>query len=111
MFGFMQEHLACSWLCSVAPPPYQFLSHSVAVSGVILWFWRIRKPPILNQVTALSVASVLLPPLSHDYTLMHLYAPWVMLVMLASICLHQGHRPRTLLLCPSVYASKFPDPW
>ena len=52
----------------------------VAFAGVALWIFRIRKLPLTNQVLALTTASVLLPPISHDYTLMHLYAPWAMLV-------------------------------
>ncbi len=55
---------------------------SVALIGGLLWLIRIRKLPLINQILALSVASVLLPPVSHDYTLMHLYAPWAMLVLL-----------------------------
>ena len=84
MFGLCKYILHARGHVAWPPSLISIYLTLVAVSGVILWFWRIRKMPILNQVTALSVASVLLPPLSHDYTLMHLYAPWVMLVMLAS---------------------------
>ena len=51
----------------------------VALAGVLIYFLRIRKLPLTNQVLALSIAAVLLPPISHDYTLVHLYAPWGML--------------------------------
>jgi hypothetical protein len=52
-----------------------------AISGIALYFFRIRHLPIINQVLCLSVASVLLPPVSYDYTLIHLYVPWAMLVL------------------------------
>ena len=54
----------------------------VSLLGIFLYLWRIRHLPILNQVLALTIASVLFPPVSHDYTLLHLYAPWGMLVLL-----------------------------
>ena len=54
-----------------------------AFSGVILYFDKIRGLPIVNQVICLTVASILLPPVSYDYTLLHLYAPLVLLVCLA----------------------------
>ncbi len=57
-----------------------------ALGGVVLFFTRIRHLPVVNQVLCLCVASVLLPPVSYDYTLMHLYVPWAML------CLYVLHR-------------------
>jgi hypothetical protein len=55
----------------------------VALGGVILFFSRIRNLPVLNQVILLTTAAVFLPPSSYDYTLMHLYVPWSMLVLFA----------------------------
>ncbi len=43
-----------------------------ASSGIILFFWKICKLPRANQILALAVASILLPPMSYDYTLTHL---------------------------------------
>ena len=54
-----------------------------AMCGIALYFLIIRRLPLINQVLCLSVASILLPPISFDYTLMHLYIPWAMLVLLA----------------------------
>ena len=54
-----------------------------AFSGLILYFDKIRRLPIVNQVLCLTIASILLPPVSYDYTLLHLYAPLVLLVFLA----------------------------
>jgi hypothetical protein len=56
---------------------------TVAVLGVLLYFLFIWKLPVINQVVCLTVASILLPPVSYDYTLMHLYIPWAMLVLFA----------------------------
>jgi hypothetical protein len=53
----------------------------VAVLGTLLFFARIRNLSIRNQVLALTVCAILLPPVSYDYTLIHLYAPFVMLVL------------------------------
>ena len=54
-----------------------------ALVGVTVYFIWIRKLPVLNQVFCLCVASIFLPPVSFDYTLLHLYVPWAMLVFLA----------------------------
>ena len=43
-----------------------------AVAGVALYVGRIRHLPMANQMICLGVASVLLPPVSFDYTLIHL---------------------------------------
>jgi hypothetical protein len=55
----------------------------MAITGVLLYFLRIRFLPILNQVFCLSIASILFTPLSLDYTLMHLYVPLGMLILAA----------------------------
>ena len=55
----------------------------VGAFGVLIYFLRIRKLPFANQVLCLSIASVLLPPTSYDYTLLHLYIPWALLVLIA----------------------------
>jgi hypothetical protein len=55
----------------------------VAIAGTILYFLRIQSMPRINQVLALTVAMVLLPPISGDYTLLHLYIPWAMLALYA----------------------------
>ena len=39
--------------------------------------------PVANQLLALTAFMVMLPPISYFYTLVHLYAPWVVLVFVA----------------------------
>ena len=48
---------------------------------------RIRKLPLLNQILALSVCAVLLPPVSFDYTLVHLLVP------VGLLCLYTAPMP------------------
>ena len=55
----------------------------VGLLGTIAYFVRIRFLPFANQLLCLSIASILFPPVSFDYTLMHLYAPWVVLTLVA----------------------------
>lgn len=55
----------------------------VAAVGIALFCFRIRHMPMTNQVICLCVASIILPPVSYDYTLLHLYIPWAMLVCFA----------------------------
>lgn len=53
-----------------------------AFCGLLLFFARIRTLPVINQILCLSIASVLLPPTSFEYTLLHLLFPLAMLVLL-----------------------------
>jgi hypothetical protein len=56
---------------------------TAAVGGLALYIFLIRKAPIINQVLCLCVASISLAPTSFDYTLMHLYVPWALLILFA----------------------------
>ncbi len=55
-----------------------------AGAGIIVYFWKIRSLPRPNQILALTVASILLPPVSADYTLVHLYIPWSILILVSA---------------------------
>jgi hypothetical protein len=62
-----------------------------AIGGPTLFFWKIWRLPRANQILALTVASVLLPPWSADYTLIHLYIPWAVLALI-SVKIPEGKR-------------------
>jgi len=92
--GFDHSLVGCMKALSLAALPEelppQLLSLLVglympvaAFAGIILYFDRILKLPVINQVVCLVVATILLPPISYDYTLLNLYLPWALLVLLA----------------------------
>ena len=57
-----------------------------ACGGVIfaaVFFGRVRKMPVANQLLVVSLFMVMLPTTSYFYTLVHLYAPLVVLVLIA----------------------------
>jgi hypothetical protein len=62
-----------------------------AMTGILLFFTRIQKLPVLNQILCLTVAELVLPPLSHDYTLLNLYLSWGLLIVL---CLREARKGR-----------------
>lgn len=68
-----------------------------ALLGLGLYFLYIRRLPLLNQVLALYLAAVILPPMSHHYTLMHLYLPWALLVLFAIDGARRGRHTPGLL--------------
>jgi hypothetical protein len=83
LFGFMKSllhHFVGSILSKRLLTAYMAFA---SVAGLALYFLRIRFLPILNQILCLCVASILLPPTSHDYTLIHLYVPWGLMVLYA----------------------------
>ena len=71
----------------------------VAIAGILLYFLRIRKLPLLNQVLALAVCAVVLPPFSSDYTLIHLLVPLGLLLVFTAEAWSRGQQPRGLGLC------------
>ena len=64
-------------------PPFEAYVITAGVLGVAAYFMRIRRLPMLNQMLALTVCAVLLPPLSMDYTLLHLLIPFGLLCVYA----------------------------
>jgi hypothetical protein len=56
---------------------------AAAAFGIAAYFLWIRRLPMLNQVLALTVCALLLPPLSADYTLLHLLFPFALLCLYA----------------------------
>lgn len=56
---------------------------TLAAIMLFLYFARVRRLPFSNQLLFLTTASILLPPTSFDYTLLLLYAPFVVLVFVA----------------------------
>jgi hypothetical protein len=62
----------------------------MAVVDLALYFLCIRFLPPLNQVLCLCILAILTTPLSVDYTLMHLYVPWGMMVLLAIEAWREG---------------------
>jgi hypothetical protein len=60
--------------------PYLLFAGTAALLAFFLRAWRL---PVTNQLLFLFAAMLALPPVSYDYTLVHLYAPWAMLVVVA----------------------------
>jgi hypothetical protein len=59
---------------------------------VALYFLRMWRLPLSNQILALSVLSVTLAPVSYDYTLLNLYPAFAMLAVLALQAQRRGGR-------------------
>lgn len=54
--------------------------YAAPIAGLLLYL-RLRRLPLLNQMIGLTTCAVLLPWWSGDYTLLHLYVPWALLVL------------------------------
>jgi hypothetical protein len=67
---------------------------TIAVAGTALFFSRIVKLPTLNQILCLSIAAILFTPVSFDYTLLQLYAPFTLILFAA---LQQRDRPSAVI--------------
>ena len=58
--------------------PYSLLM----ISGFVALYWfRIRKLPLLNQTIALIIVSVTVPYMSSEYTLSHVYFAWALFLL------------------------------
>ena len=83
LFGFFKRLLPFE-------PTYDFLNHALhwylpiaAAVALALFILRAWKLPVINQVLLLTVAGIVLPPVSYDYTLLHLYTPFVLVAVFA----------------------------
>ena len=72
-------------MMSGVPLAHLTLPYYAAGAAVLAWAWfaRLWKMPAANQLLALAVFMVALPPVSYFYTLVQLYAPWTVLVFIA----------------------------
>ncbi|HVG26709.1 MAG TPA: glycosyltransferase family 87 protein [Acidobacteriaceae bacterium] len=96
VLGLAAHREISAWL-----PRYYLLAGSVALG---LFLFRAVHLPILNRLLFLTTMALLLPPTSAAYTLVYLYAPWLLLV-LASLHMDRApeiatqYRLSVLLLC------------
>ena len=65
-----------------------------ALIASALYFFRMWRLPLLNQVLALVLCMVLLPPFSADYTLLHLCAPIALLMLGLTAGKYRSLNPR-----------------
>lgn len=84
---------------AVADAALRIYTVLTAIVGTTLYFWRIRKLPMLNQVICLTVAAVTLTPFSSDYTLIHTLIPFTLLCFYAVEAWQQQRTVRGLDLC------------
>ena len=54
---------------------------AMALTGLLLYCLYIVKLPRTNQIVCLTVISITIPPISYDYTLIHLYVAWAVMVL------------------------------
>lgn len=98
LFAFFKRLVHRHFQGDVVPVPYlNAYLLLAAFTGLTLYFLYIRRLPLLNQILSLYLAAVLLPPMSHHYTLMHLYLPWGLLVLFAIDSARQGKHVPGLL--------------
>ncbi|MDE1154667.1 MAG: glycosyltransferase family 87 protein [Acidobacteriaceae bacterium] len=90
------------------PPPAQMdkLLHIylvvVAIGGVLIFIFRIRFLPVINQILCFVVAMITLTPVSYDYTLIHLYIPFALLCFVSLERFEENKR--ALLIAFSLFA-------
>jgi hypothetical protein len=81
VFGLVKFFAMVSHV-SLAKLTLPYYACGALVMGVAL-FGRLWKMPVANQLLAVTAFMVMLPPVSYFYTLVHLYAPLVVLVFVA----------------------------
>jgi hypothetical protein len=78
-----------------------------AFGGLALYFLRVRSLPMLNQIVALTVCALLLPPLSLEYTLLHLLLPFALLATYAVDMERCGQRAKGVAGCLACFVAIF----
>lgn len=111
------DHSLFSWVKLVAlhygqqPQRYTPVYYLVcAVAVCALFLLRVRHHAALNQLTFLLVLIVLVPPVSFEYTLVHLYLPTILLlqVMATSVNSHREHRRAALVALAALLSLLLP---
>jgi hypothetical protein len=73
------------------------------------FFWKLWRMPVANQLLAVSVFMVALSPISYFHTLVHLYVPVVVLMLVAIRAERVGATVRglelTVMLCVPLFAA------
>jgi hypothetical protein len=82
--------------CTLLDATFNLYVIAAALFGIIAYFAWIRRLPLLNQVIALTCCALILPPLSADYTLLHLLFPFALL------CLYAAERWREHIAVPGL---------
>ena len=119
LYGYFHHHLAisaspdgshghlgdaASGLIQVALRLYLGIT---AVAGTVAYCLWIRKLPMLNQVLVLTVCAVVLPPVSYDYTLIHMLLPFGLLCVYTAELWRNGDQARGLTSCFACFAVIF----
>ena len=83
----------------VAPAAWTTPYYVVAGLGTLaLFFLRVRHLPLLNRLVFLTCAMILLPPVSYEYTLVHLYLSLLLLLGI-SLRANEGQRSTETTTC------------
>jgi len=120
LFFLIRQALSVFWhgRADVIGKAYRIYLPLSPVLGLLLYL-RIHKLPVLNQLIALSVCAVWLPWWSGDYTLVHLYVPWALLVLwvinrpstISAITLLWFLAPFLILFTPQPFLVFHGQPW
>lgn len=84
-----------AYLQHASPGPWTHAYYLIAGAFALLLFLRVRTLPFTNRVVFLVAAMVSLPPVSFDYTLVHLYLP--MLLLLGALATSRTRPPATAI--------------
>jgi hypothetical protein len=89
-FRFIHDELRLS---AVLPRIYFIYAAFAILAFGALYLLRLRRMPVLNQLLALSALSVTLPFISYEYTLVHLIAPFIVLILFLVSDVSSGRVP------------------
>lgn len=105
LFGVVKRICAAFNVWTLRPRYLDLYLALIACTGLALYFLRIRKLPVLNQIICFYTIAILFPPTSHDYTLIHLYVPWGLLVLYALRTGTQANGVTTAFACFAIACS------
>lgn len=83
LFALLKEAGRTRLLAAKLSKMLNLYTVGVGCIGAVIFLLRVRRLRVLNQILYLSTAMVLLPPVSYDYTLLHLYIPFALLTLAA----------------------------
>ena len=87
--GYDHSFFAC-FKVFASNPPWNHIDFTASthlyvplalLGAALLFFLRVRKLPLINQILFVMICMVALPPVSYDYTLVHLSIPFALFVL------------------------------
>ena len=84
------------WLTAEHRVALRIYSIVIPLAALLLYWFRLRRLPLLNQFIAYIVLCILLPYVSGEYTLVHMYTAWAAFLLFLKLIMDLMNRRHSI---------------